>query len=348
MRHVKSFHSSQPRHGGNVTLYDVAREAGVSPMTVSRVINGRGDVSEATRNRVKGILTTLNYQVNVAARAARLGTLRIGLVCTHPSAAFLNAHLLGALEQCGQYGIQPVIERAANLRHQSGLVERLIAQNVSGLVLLPPYCDSPAILEKLVKKDLPAVAVATAHPVPGMSAVRIDDYAAASATVNYLLASGHADIGFIKGPEKHSPCAARHQAFLDTMASAGIAIPAERIIQGQLTFRSGLAAARKLLAQPGRPTAIFASNDDMAAGAISAAHRLHLRIPGDIAICGFDNTEIALNVWPELTTIQQPISRMAKIAIDLLVDQIEAWRSGKCWQPQHKILDYTFIKRDST
>jgi LacI family transcriptional regulator len=114
------------------------------------------------------------------------------------------------------------------------------------------------------------------------------------------------------------------------------------------TYRSGLLAARELLAQPTRPTAIFASNDDMAAAVIAVAHGMHLQVPDDIAVCGFDDTPVATTVWPELTTIHQPITEMARSAVALLVEHIRSRRAGQSYMPQHRLMPFTLVEREST
>jgi LacI family transcriptional regulator len=212
----------------------------------------------------------------------------------------------------------------------------------------PPLCDNKAALKQLSELGIPSVAVATARPSPQMSAVRIDDYEGAMTMTKHLLALGHTDIGFVKGDPEHTPAQLRYQAFIDAMREAGLEVRAERVAQGMFTYRSGLLAARELLAQPTRPTAIFASNDDMAAAVIAVAHGMHLQVPEDIAVCGFDDTPVATTVWPELTTIHQPITEMARSAVALLVEHIRARRAGQSYMPQHRLMPYTLVEREST
>lgn len=317
-------------------------------MTVSRVINGSGSVSEKTREKVMKAVQELNYHVNVAARAARIGTLRVGLLYSNPSAAFLSAFLVGALGECGQNGAHLIIENCDNLRSQRKAIERLVANGVDGILVPPPLCDSKSAIKQLSELGIPTLAVATARPSPAMSAVRIDDYAGAKTLTEYLLSLGHTDIGFIKGDPLHTPAQLRYQAFIDTMREAGHVVPEERIAQGMFTYRSGLQAARELLAQPTRPSAIFASNDDMAAAVIAVAHGMHLQVPQDIAVCGFDDTPVATTVWPELSTIHQPITDMARSAVSLLVEHIRAGRAGQAYTPQHRLMPFTLVVREST
>ena len=330
------------------TVYDVARVAGVSAMTVSRVVNGSTHVSDLTREKVMKAVESLNYQVNFAARAARIGTLRVGLLYSNPSASFLSAFLVGAMDQCSQSGAQLILELCDDMRSQRSAIDKLIASGADGILVPPPLCDSKAALKQLDQIGMPTVAVATARPAAGVSAVRIDDYDGALTMTRYLLSLGHTDIGFITGDPKHTPAQLRHQAFLDAMAEAGLAVAPERVAKGMFTYRSGLVAARQLLGHATRPTAIFASNDDMAAATIAVAHGMHLQLPDQLAVCGFDDTPIATTVWPELTTIHQPIGDMARSAVDLLLEQIRRRRVGEPKQVHHKLLPYTLVTRESS
>lgn len=336
------------RGSGGATVYDVARVAGVSAMTVSRVINGNAHVSDATRDKVQAAIASLKYQVNQAARAARIGTLRVGLLYSNPSAAFLSALLVGAMDQCSQNGAQLLLERCDGLSSQRRAIERLIAEGADGILLPPPLCDTPEALRQLDEIGMPCVAVATARPVSTVAAVRIDDYEGARTMTRYLLSLGHSRIAFIKGDPEHTPAQLRYQAFADAMQEAGLEVPPQHVAQGLFTYRSGLAAARSLLAQEPRPTAIFASNDDMAAAVIAVAHGMHLQVPEDLTVCGFDDTPVATTVWPELTTIHQPIGDMARVAVDLLVDQIRCRRAGEPRQAAHRLLPYTLVARESS
>ncbi|MRW89737.1 substrate-binding domain-containing protein [Duganella sp. FT80W] len=336
------------RPATGVTLYDVAERAKVSGMTVSRVINDNAHVSEKTREKVMRAIEELGYKVNVAARAARVGTLRVGLLYSNPSAAFLSAFLVGAMGQCSRSGAELILEHCEDLKTQRKAIERLIAKGADGVLIPPPLCDSRSALKHLKEIGMPTVAVATAKPSPQASAVRIDDYDGARSMTKYLLSIGHRDIAFIKGDPEHTPAQLRYQAFIDTMHEEGLQVPAERIAQGMFTYRSGLLAARELLSQKVRPTAIFASNDDMAAAAIAVAHGMHLQVPEDLAIAGFDDTPVAVTVWPELTTIHQPIGDMGRAAVELVVEQVKEKRSGHAPTLKHHLMPYTLEVREST
>jgi LacI family transcriptional regulator len=330
------------------TLYDVARLAGVSPMTVSRVIYGNKRVVDKTRERVTRAIAELKYEVNLAARAARVGSPRIGLLYSNPSPAFLSAFLVGAMAQCSASGALLIQEKCAGRQGWRAAIDRLITSGVNGILLTPPLCDSRLVLDVLAGHNLPAVAVATARPSTSASAVHIDDYAGALCMVRHLIGLGHQDIAFIKGDPNHTPAELRYQAYLDAMDEAGLAVAPGRVAEGMFTYQSGLLAARSLLGQARRPSAIFACNDDMAAAAIAVAHGLQLDIPGDLAVCGFDDTPLATTVWPNLTTIHQPIDQMGRAAVELMCGQIRRLRTGQPPEIEHKLLPYRLVARLSS
>jgi LacI family transcriptional regulator len=332
----------------DATVYDVARLAGVSPMTVSRVINGSKRVSDETRARVNAAIGKLKYEVNVAARAARVGSLRIGLLYSNPSAAFLSAFLVGAMDKCSSSGAQLILEKCAGQRGWRAAIDNLIAAGVNGILLTPPLCDSAPVLKLLAELNMPAVAVATARPGKGTSAVRIDDYEGAVSMVRHLISLGHRDIAFIKGDPKHTPAQLRHRAFLDTMEGARLEVPPGRVAEGMFTYRSGLDAARGLLAQKDRPSAIFACNDDMAAAVVAVAHGMQIDVPRDLAVCGFDDTPLATTVWPNLTTVHQPIGEMGKVAVELICTQIHSLRRRQPGVVEHRLLPYSLVPRLSS
>jgi LacI family transcriptional regulator len=336
------------RRSATVTILDVAGHAGVSPMTVSRVINDHAHVGEDMRQRVRASVKALGYRPNLAGRSLRTSSsARIGVLYSNPSAAYLNQFMLGILEQSSLSGSQVLIEKCSGIRSQRAAMQRLLDAGVDGVILPPPLCDSRQTIDELDASHIPVVAVATGTPMDNVSSVRIDDYHGARAMTRYLLQLGHRDIGFIKGDPKHTPTLLRATAFFDTMAEAGIAVPPEYVAQGLFTYRSGLAAAQQLLGLKRRPTAIFSSNDDMAAATIAVAHGMGLHVPEDLTVTGFDDTPVATTIWPELTTIHQPVSAMGRSAVSLMLDEIRRKRSGRAKANVHQVMKYILVKRKS-
>ena len=336
------------RSGRVITIHDVAQHAGVSPMTVSRVINGESNVREETRIRVTASVAALRYTPNLAARSlASADAVHIGILYANPSANYLSEFLLGSLEQSSLSGCQLVIEKCEGAESEAEAISRLVKGGIDGVILPPPLCDSEESLKAVRDAGIAAVLVASGKPSPDHGAISINNFEASRAMTRHLLELGHKRISFINGHPNQTATGQRFHGYVQAMTEAGLSVGAEQVAQGYFTYRSGLEAAEKLL-DVSRPTAIFASNDDMAAATMAVAHRRGLELPGDLSVAGFDDTPLATTVWPELTTIRQPIAEMAREAVRLLFEQIRGRRSGTPPQVAHKMLKFTLVKREST
>ncbi|MDE2596569.1 MAG: LacI family DNA-binding transcriptional regulator [Sphingomonadales bacterium] len=337
---------SPRRSGRGPTVADVARLAGVSPMTVSRVVNAEARVTPKTRERVEAAIAELGYVPNLAARSLAGGRqFRIALLYANPSAAYLSEFLVGALAEADACDAQLQVEPCAEGEDAAALAARLARHRIDAVLLPPPLCDDSALIAALTAAGLPMAQVATGIPSPLAHAVTIDDEAAAHAVTARLIAAGHRRIGFIAGNPNQTASALRRAGHQRALAEAGIAADPALMAEGDFTFRSGLTAAATLLAAQPRPTAIFASNDDMAAAAMALAHRQGLDVPATLSICGFDDTALATATWPELTTVRQPVSDMARRATRLLVEALA--QDSKDGHPRHERLAFTLIERES-
>jgi len=341
-------HSRTSRRTGSApTISDVARLAGVSPMTVSRVINGEPNVRPATREVVNAAISTLRYAPNPAARSlAGAGPTRIGLLYSNPSAGYLSEFLLGSLDQASRSDVQIVVEKCELGEHELEVTRHLIDGGIDGVVLPPPLCESDAVLALLEAAGVPAVVVATGRPPGERMAIRIDDREAAWTMTRHIMALGHARIGFVAGNPNLSASARRLEGYRAALEEAGIAFDPALVVPGLFTYRSGLQAAEALLDLSDPPTAVFASNDDMAAATVAVAHRRGLDVPRDLTVCGFDDTTLSTAIWPELTTVHQPIADMSRAAVELLVSAIRRQRAGEPGE-RHRTLGYTLIRRES-
>lgn len=314
------------RKGHAVTIDEVAAFAGVSPMTVSRVINGHAKVRDFRRDNVMKAVQELGYSPNLAASSlAAAQHTRIALIYTNPSSAYLQELLVGALRGASRTAAELLIDTWDHLsptRQRSAA--RVLARTVAGVILPPPLCESRAIVKAFVSAGVPVVSIASGRFSDDVSCVRIDDFRASMEITAHLLAQGHTRIGYIKGSPDQTASAHRFAGFQAALAEAGIALDETLVAQGHFTYRSGLVASEMLLAQSPSPTAIVASNDDMAAATISVAHRKGLDVPRDLSVVGFDDTFAATTVWPELTTVHQPVADMADSAIDILLRTIRS------------------------
>lgn len=320
-------------------------------MTVSRVINSGGsnggNVLPETRERVDAAIAETGYVPNPAARSLASGRQRrIALLHANPSAAYLSEFLVGSLAEASSCDAQLLVEHCTEGEPNAALVARLRSHNIVGVLLPPPLADDTALLAALNAEGFVMAQVATGLPASFAQAVSIDDECAAMDITQRFIAAGHRRIGFIAGNTNQTASALRRAGYERALAEAGIAIDSDLIVQGDFTYRSGLVAAARLLELKQRPTAIFASNDDMAAATVTAAHRTGLDVPRQLSICGFDDTAIATTVWPELTTVRQPIADMARRATRLLVEAIDA--GDEKTTPRHERLEFEFIERGST
>ena len=339
------------RRRGATTIEDVARAAGVSAMTVSRVINHGKNVRESTRAAVLDAIGRLNYSPNTAARSLAAGqATHIGLLYANPSAAYLAQFLIGALHAARSAGVHLVIEscESEDADEQAEVTRRFATSDVEGVVLPPPLSESQPIMAELDDMGIPVVTVAMGAPRDDSLNVRIDDYAAAMEMTRYLLDLGHRNIGFIKGHPNHVASHDRYRGFCDALREAEIDCEKAPAEQGYFSYRSGLTAGERLLMRKDRPTAIFASNDDMAAATISVAHRMGLVVPDDVSIVGFDDTALATSVWPELTTVKQPISAMAEAALELLIADLRSHSPGTSRKFTERVLSHAMIIRESS
>ncbi|MDE2403186.1 MAG: LacI family DNA-binding transcriptional regulator [Sphingomonadales bacterium] len=336
------------RGGEGPTVADVARAAGVSLMTVSRVVNGESRVSVETRSRVEQAIEQLNYVPNPAARSlAGGGQCRLALLYDNPSASFLSELLVGSLDQARRSDAQLLLEPYDPGEPTRALVSRLGKHRIDGVLLPAPLGDQADVVSALAAAGLPLARVAATVAMPHGHAVEIDDEAAAHAMARHLIDLGHRRIGFIAGSARYPVSALRLAGFERALREAGLSLEPGLVARGDYTYRAGLEAAEQLLSLSPRPTAIFASNDDMAAGAMAAAHRHGLDVPRDLSICGFDDTATARSIWPELTTIRQPAADMAARAVAILAEHVAVARRHQAMAQRVEPMSFELIRRAS-
>lgn len=317
-------------------------------MTVSRVINGEGKVKAETRLIVDEAIRALNYAPNPAARTlAGAAVLRIGLLSRIPSAAYLGEFLIGALDRCSQINSQLIVHRHERGASEDESADRLIEARLDGVILPPPLADAPHLIGRLIDAGIVLVATGSVRSAPDMASIGIDDRGAARDMARHLIKLGHRRIAFITGLPNHAATGLRLDGYRQALAEAGLPVDEALIAHGTYSYQSGLAAAEHLLLLDPRPTALFASNDEMAAAAVAIAHRLRLDVPADLSVCGFDDTPVATTIWPELTTIRQPVGAMADGAVTILAELIAAKRAGIDPQTPHRLLDFELIRRES-
>ena len=293
-------------------------------------------------------IADLSYSPNAAARTLAAGeATHIGLLYANPSAAYLSQFLVGALEGARQTGAQLVLEacESESADEQAQIARRFLQSNLDGVILPPPLSDSMAVHAEIAAAKMSMVTVAMGLPQEKSLNVRIDDFAAAKEITDYLIQLGHRRIGFIRGHPNMTASSERYRGFVAALEEAGLDPDAASVEQGYFSYRSGLVAAERLLAADRPPTAIFASNDDMAAAVVNIAHRRGLEVPRDVSVVGFDDTMPATTVWPELTTIRQPVAEMAEEAVKLLMAELR--HADESDRQTERVLQHELVVRDS-
>lgn len=299
-----------------VRIEDVAAEAGVSMKTVSRVLNEEPNVSEATRERVRAVVERLQYRPHPSARvlAGRKSYL-VAMLYDNPSSNYLMEVELGVLDACQaqHYNLMlaPLVYDAKDIVSK---VESLVLQSrLDGVVLTPPITDDAALLARLDELDIPWSSISPTEANRRIGVV-VDERSAVAEMIAHLVSLGHRRIAHIRGHAAHGASAWRYAGYRDGLAQAGIAPDDALEMQGGFSYESGFEATSRLLDLPDPPTAIFAANDDMAAGAIGAVCERGLSVPADVSVCGFDDTPIARHIYPSLTTVRQPTREMGRLA----------------------------------
>jgi LacI family transcriptional regulator, galactose operon repressor len=310
------------------TIRDIASQAGVSIATVSRVLNERPDVSAETREAVLRVVREQGFSTNRGARALSLGkTGIVGLTLPFVHAAYFSAILAGAAEALYERDMRIVLCPTLHEHDREvTLLERLMRGTTDGAILLLPSESADELLT-LRHQGYPFVVVDAREPAPdGIPVVSAAHAAGAKQATEHLLNLGHRRIAAITGVAGWTATEERVNGFKGALASAGIIPDPALIVESNWEIPGGIEAAEQLFALPEPPTAIFAFNDNLAIGAFQAARAARLRIPEDISIVGFDDSEQATIVTPLLTTVRQPLEELGRIGISLLLRLMEGKR----------------------
>ena len=314
---------SEAGDGRRSTISDVARRAGVSNRTVSRVLNQSPLVNLATRERVSAIMAQMDYAPDPQARALALGrSFLVGFIYDNPNPQYVLHMLHGLLDGVRGTGFEVVVhprDRGAPdlLKDVRAFVQRL---NLDGVVLPPSLAESEPLADMLKDLRCPYVRIASASFDERSRMIVTQERLASMEVARHLTGLGHRRVAHISGPDSFRSARERRQGFEAGLAEAGFGLDPAYVLEGAYDFASGVACAERLLALQPRPTAIYAANDEMAAGAMLAAADLGLRIPQDISIVGYDDFDIASRLRPALTCVRNPIRDVGRIASSRLVD----------------------------
>lgn len=304
------------------TIRDVARAAGVSQSTVSRALNGSGYVSPEARERVLAAAAALGFQPSHVARSlVRKSTHTLGLMLPDITNPYFPAIARGVEDAAARAGYTVILcNTDRDPAHEQDYIQVLRERQVDGLVLI---ASSPAVGEMVSRAgSLPAVFVDRVPRGAAADAVVVDNRRGMEAAVRHLLQLGHRRIGFVAGRVGSSTAEDRLAGYLAALGSAGLTPDPAYIVTGDFTYGGGYNAARALLALPHRPTALAAANDLMAAGVLRAAAEVGLRVPGELAVVGYDDIPLAGMFNPPLTTVAQPTYRMGELATQMLLERL--------------------------
>ncbi|WP_440053321.1 LacI family DNA-binding transcriptional regulator [Pseudoalteromonas sp. T1lg65] len=329
-----------------VTINSVAEYAGVSKKTVSRVLNNEPNVSPATREKVLKVFEELNYKPNPIARGlAQNRSFIIGCLYDNPSKSYITRVQSGALEACQKHHYNLLIH-PCELRGEALIdnVEQLLTTSrLDGLVLTPPFSDSKELIAFLKQRNIPYARVASAMDDDSISVSSNDEQGAFELT-EHLIKLGHRDIAFIKGHPDHSATENRFAGYQRALKKHQIHYQPKLVAEGNFSYHSGAISAKEILDISPRPTAVFASNDYMAAAVLKMATQNNIKVPDELSIAGFDNAPIARHIWPGLTTIAQPVEEMTMLAVEELIKQITTPQE----KPFQMVLEAKLITREST
>jgi LacI family transcriptional regulator len=321
-------HRDGPRFRGRTTIRDIADLAGVSIATVSRVLNDRPDVAPDTRETVLQVVREHGFSRNRGARALSRGrTGFIGLTLPLIADAYFGPILSGASEALYEEDMRIILGPTHHEHDREvSLLERLVRESTDGAILMLPS-ESAAELHALRAQGYPFVVVDPMEPPPdGIPCVSAMHASGAKQATEHLLSLGHLRIGAIAGAEGWYATEERLLGFRAALAGAGILPDPELVRYSDWQIPAGEAAALEILAHPEPPTAIFGFNDNVAIGALNAARKLGLNVPGDLSIVGFDDTFQSRIVWPQLTTVRQPLQELGRTGVSLLMRLLEGQR----------------------
>jgi LacI family transcriptional regulator len=335
------------------TIDHVAERAGVSIKTVSRVINREPNVRDSTREKVEKAIAELDYRPNLSARSlASQRSHLIGLIYDDPSAyeipsaGYVIRMQLGVLRVCRTTGYELLIHPCNYMSKEIGRELRALIEEARpvGIILAAPLSNMPKIVRAIEATGTPLVRISPGSKKVRQFAVATNDREISAEMTRYLASLGHTRIAFIKGHDSHKAVGNRYMGYLDGLEHSGIKFVERLVASGDNSFESGEQAGASLLRLKRRPTAIFAANDDMAAGVIRAADLLGIDIPGEVSVAGCDDIALARQLCPTLTTIRQPLAKMAARAASLLIE-------GDSGEPESRVAEVvpaTLKIREST
>lgn len=299
---------------GKVTLEMVALAAGVSPSTVSRILNGTAVVSDEKKQAVDHAIATLGFVPNPVARGLAGGrTLSVGVVTQTIDSPFFGGALRGIEEELSAAGYSPLfVSGQWNTAHEVRCIDVLRSRRVDGIIVLAGRLADAALTQ--LAQSLPVVVTGRSLKAPGLLSLNFDNFEGGRLATHHLLQLGHRRIAFITGDTRHPDAKERQRGYRAALEAAGVVPDPALVVPGQYTEDSGRMAVERLLDSRVPFTSIFAANDQMAFGAALGLHRRHLQVPADVSVVGFDDVATATFSIPPLSTVHHPVVEMGQIA----------------------------------
>ena len=307
------------------TINDIARLANVSKKTVSRVINESPAVREETRTRVAAVMQRVAYTPDPQARGlAFRRSFLVGLIYDNRNAPYVINIQEGALAALRRMGYELIVHPCDRTSEQflPEIRDLVTRQRLDGVILLPPVSELSPLADLLRSLACPYVRVISAAMDDPENLVLSMDRQSAAEVAEHVAQLGHQRIAMIIGPKSYRSATERLAGFRDALEQRGLKLPPEYIAQGSYTFESGVSCAEMLLSRVPSPTAIFAGNDETAAGVYRTAYLRGLKIPDDLTVIGFDDSPLASRLCPSLTTMRQPIRDMGRVAAEKVIAMV--------------------------
>ena len=333
-------------------MTDVAKRAGVSLKTVSRVLNNEPYVQQDVRDRVRAAVSELGYVPSATARSLRSSrSYTIQILCRSDPSNYVNAIQFGAMLACQKAGYQMIVsfiepDDQASPDAMKRFYERITqAGRPDGVILVSPLSNVSIIQDRFESAGVNVARLGPNDLEDRGFTIAINEFEAAYELPRDLISDGHQRIAFLRGKEDQNATHERFKGFTRALEEAGLSVDPALVHKGRFNFNCGLEAGFDLLKLPTPPTAIFAANDDMAAGVIVAAHRLGIDVPNDVSVVGFDDSELAEKMWPALTTVRQPLQELGRIAAERLIGSAGSGQAPKSHRVEY--LEHNIVHRAS-
>ncbi len=305
-----------------ITLEFIARAAGVSPSTVSRILNGTAKVSEAKRLAVEQTIARFNFRPNALARGLALGqTMSIGVLTQNIESPFYGEALRGIEEALASTSYIPLfVSGHWNLREEVERMSLLQGRRVDGVIVLTGRLSDQQLID--YAKQTPIVITGRSLQAPGLYGLDLDHQSGACLATKYLIELGHTRIAFIAGPAEMPDARARLQGYQQALQEADLPFDPALVVQSNFQAAGGVLATNQLINSRVNFSAIFSANDQMAYGARIALYRLNIRVPDDMSLIGFDDLPSSSYAMPPLTTMRQPVYEIGQLAAQAMLGLI--------------------------